>query len=584
MELLDLLVNGKVEEFNAKRSRRGTLDLFGADLAGARLPGVDLSGTNLEKADLSGADLTDAIFARSNLSGADLTGATLVGVMAIKSVWREAFMGSVDMHDSDFTGADLSDAEITGANLSNIVMGGAKAKRTDFSGSNLSGGDFAEARFSNAKLGGCNLSNAILREASLVSAELSSASLVEADLTRAKLNHAVLSEADLTKARLPGADLTSANLTNARVTGADLTRADLSEAVLSGVRLQEAVTLEAVVDSGVLGPSAAESEPPEAILIEEPIIAVGAARAAVLWDNPEGEDKNAIRVAVGPLGRTYAGNPVLLPVPADLVIARAMVAVGDGFGVLLLVTGNWFLLGPDGAIRASRRLKIPYTPAARPILKSTDAGVVLYGISREGPGLHVHRIDAEALTPLHGSAMPTLRGFVSDHHPIVLSKGGVVVELGPKGPASPLRTPANFPGRRCGACPTTEGMSVGWLTTAPGIFFARVSAKGVSDEVHLLKKNAIGLLDLGSAAGRGFAAFTKSPRREVDASSAWAMRLPEGEPYALVDDPDRDVTEVKIVPSGDVCYCAVADSEGGVELFELGDSAAVSRWRIGSTV
>ena len=70
--LLELLTAGQIDEFNARRGQRVTLDFFAADLAGLALAGIDLSGANLEKADLSGADLTGAVLAKANLSGADL--------------------------------------------------------------------------------------------------------------------------------------------------------------------------------------------------------------------------------------------------------------------------------------------------------------------------------------------------------------------------------------------------------------------------------------------------------------------------------------------------------------------------------
>ena len=79
MALIDLLLNGKVEEFNQTRGHRAPLDLYAADLSNLPLGGVDLSGANLQKADLSGSDLTDAVLAKSDLSGADLTGTILKG-------------------------------------------------------------------------------------------------------------------------------------------------------------------------------------------------------------------------------------------------------------------------------------------------------------------------------------------------------------------------------------------------------------------------------------------------------------------------------------------------------------------------
>src|SRR5262245_21449179 len=43
MALIDLLLNGKVEEFNQTRGHRAPLDLYAADLSNLPLGGVDLS-------------------------------------------------------------------------------------------------------------------------------------------------------------------------------------------------------------------------------------------------------------------------------------------------------------------------------------------------------------------------------------------------------------------------------------------------------------------------------------------------------------------------------------------------------------
>ena len=49
------------------------------DLAGANLAGADLAGANLAGADLAGANLAGAYLAGANLAGADLAGADLAG-------------------------------------------------------------------------------------------------------------------------------------------------------------------------------------------------------------------------------------------------------------------------------------------------------------------------------------------------------------------------------------------------------------------------------------------------------------------------------------------------------------------------
>ena len=43
--------------------------------------------------------------------------------------------------------------------------------------------------------------------------------------------------------------------------------------------------------------------------------------------------------------------------------------------------------------------------------------------------MHVHALTQEGLVPLVTERMPTARGFASQNHPTVLSKGGVMVQL-----------------------------------------------------------------------------------------------------------------------------------------------------------
>jgi uncharacterized protein YjbI with pentapeptide repeats len=586
MDLLDLLVNGKVEEFNTTRSRRGVLELFGADLSGARLAGVDLSGANLEKADLSNADLTDAIFARTNLSGADLSNARLSGAMAIKSIWREAFMGGVEVKDADFSGADLTDAEITDAVIANTNFTGAKLKRTDFTGSTLAGVDLTEAKLPDCKLVRADLQNAILRAASLVKADFSGAKMSGADLSQARMEGAVLKGADLTRAKLGGADLSGADLTGAVLCFADLTRADLSEAVLTGVNAKGAVITDAQLDGTLEGAVQGGAAAPPVVCIEEPTLAIGPRAVALLWDNPEGEGRTVVRLMIGRLGSRYEGVPMALPVPADLVVARAMCATPDGFAVLVLVdrpggvVGTLLNVSEEGVLLSNRKIKVPYTPGARPILQHGPDGLVLYGISREGPGLQVHRIDGETVGLLYNTAMPTLRGFVSDHHPLVLSKGGVIFELGTKGGKSPMGAPANFPGRRCGSAPLGDKMFVAWLSaTSHGLFVSALEPNEKPDELQLHKKLPIGTLDVVSFEGRVTVAFTQEPKRTGGSASAWAMSWPRTEPIPLVTDPNRDITEVRLAIGVDGVYAAAIEPEGGVELFLIVEGTATSRFR-----
>ena len=79
-ELIALLKNGKIEEFNRVRPE-GKIDLRWADLIRADLTGADLTGADLHGACLMGACLTRANLTRANLSWAILSEANLTGAI-----------------------------------------------------------------------------------------------------------------------------------------------------------------------------------------------------------------------------------------------------------------------------------------------------------------------------------------------------------------------------------------------------------------------------------------------------------------------------------------------------------------------
>jgi uncharacterized protein YjbI with pentapeptide repeats len=592
-DLLKLLKAGDVDGFNAARGRRGALDLFAADLSEVKAIGVDLSAANLQKADLTDADFTDSVLARANLSGADVSGAQLAGALALQSKWREAYIEDTDFTDADLSASDLSDAELTNVTFENASMNAAKLKRTTLTNCNLQNADLTEARMSDAVLTECDMTGALLTDAKLHGIQGPGLKLAGADLTRARFGGASLVGADLTDAKLVEADLSGVDLTGATLDGANLTRADLSEANLEGASLEGTVLTDAQVDGPLLdraiGPIPAVTE----LLVEDPILAAGGGGIAVMWENPTGlAGRPWLRVAAGKRGKTKgpARPPEALPLPTELVVARALAPnPGGGFFVLAMVerpTGvvcNVFVVGLDGAIGAGRRITVPYTPAARPILQVQGDDLLLYGISREGPGLHVHRItDEKDPEMLHVSLMKTVRGFVSDHHPVVLSKGGVLVYLGRRGPGQPMTAPSEFPGRRCGAAPHEKGLALAWLSSAHlGFGIAKVESGVASEERTLLRKTPIGSLDVAADDKGAWAVFTKEPGDTVGAASAWGISLPDGEPFPILDDPDQDVTEVSLVADPAGCLAAVTTLDGVLELYSLNGGKPERVWRLG---
>jgi len=589
-DLLELLAQGEVENFNAERPT-GKLDLYAADLSGAQLPGVDLSGANLENADLSGATLTDGMLARADLSGADCTGAVLDGVMAMKSRWRGAYLGQADLRNAELTAAELPDCEAPDVNLEDASLAGVKLNGADLSRAKMARAMLSEARLNGANLTEADLTEATLTEASLIEANLSRAKLVEADLTQARMSSANLSGADLGRAILRSADLTGADLRGARLVRTDLRRADLTDALLDGVDLSQADLTEAQLDPEIassLGLKPSSLELGDDLVLEDPAVAINGERIAMLWDNDE-EGGHRLRVMAGPVRGQRPRKAYALPVPADLVLARGLAPSGDGFIAMALVerpAGTIVTLCPidkNGVPGAARTFRLPFTPSVRPILRVEDGETRLYSISREGPGLHVLKVTDEGLVTLHASGMSTARGFVSAQDPVVLSKGGVLVVLNADGPARPVSAPQTFPGRNPCACAVDGGVALAWANRGqPGFFFAIARPSTPVEPMRLLPEDLAGTLDIQRDGDAAWVAWTLEPLKPGAPSSAWAARLPEGKPQRLPLGEDEDCGEVRFCTgrfgkNEDPCV-VVSTGEGAWTLVTLGKAGPKVRW------
>jgi len=132
------LIRRTVEEWNAWRDKNPDVrvNLFNANLRGAKLEHV-----NLGNADLRNADLREVNFDRACL--------------------RRANLGQAALSDASLFQADLSETNLNGANLSF-----SRLEKADLRGANLSGADLGLARLRLATLGGANLSEAVLEETS----------------------------------------------------------------------------------------------------------------------------------------------------------------------------------------------------------------------------------------------------------------------------------------------------------------------------------------------------------------------------------------------------------------------------------
>jgi uncharacterized protein YjbI with pentapeptide repeats len=225
------------------------VDLFRADLSGARLnyatlKYAHLDGARLSRAALDGANLFAANLVDANLAGASLSSADLTG----------AWLSNADLNNADLSLAQMTKTRLNGADLS-----GANLVLAKLSGTNPRQVDLTKANLTGAKLDATDLSGADLSGAKLIKAHLSVANLSGADLSGADLTGA-----NLTDTNLPGAIMQSANLTNANLSDANLHGAMLAKANLTGALLRET----ALTDTGIAGTNltnaeyAPASEPP----------------------------------------------------------------------------------------------------------------------------------------------------------------------------------------------------------------------------------------------------------------------------------------------------------------------------------
>ncbi len=590
MDLLALLTEGKVEEFNMQREPGVRLDLFAADLAGLNLKGVDLTGANLQKADLSNSDLSEADLTQTDLSGADLTEANLTCVSGMRSRWRDAYLGEANLSDADLVGADFTDADFTNAKAPRAMFSGARLKRAILQNTDLTAADLAEARLPDADLTGANLQGAQMSEVDLSRATLKATKLGATDMTRARLNSADLTGADLTAASLTSADLTKAVLTGAILTGTDFTRADFTGADLSGCDLSKAITVEAEIDPSVDGVQVVEAGTIEsgAIHVEEPNLAVNGQKIAVVWENPDANGKPRLRIAHGRAGAKFSGKLGTVPVPADLAVSTNLTPHGDGFVALTLLErpGGTSLhlceIGRGGVVSQTRSFKLGYTPAVRPLVREEEGQLYLYGIARQGPTICVHRIGEDGLEPTLAKVMPTARRFAGGQHPIVLSKGGVLLEVGTQRLGEPMRAPPTFPGRASVACPIDGGLALAWLSsTERGFRFAIARPGEAPDETLVLPKEDISTLDAIGTADGAFVVFTREPAGPGDSASAWYAALPDGKPTPLLDSAE-DAYSIHIAAgaAGSTPTVGITTMEGNLKIVALGARGPSTRFRI----
>lgn len=571
MTLLELLQAESVDEFNAKRGQRVTLDLFAADLAGLSLAGVDLSNANLEKADLSGCDLSGANLSRANLCGADLTGANLAGCVAIRARLREAYLGQAKLMDAEFAGADLSEADLSDVDATNGRFAGARLKEAVLANAILVGADLNEARLANADLRGADLTGAKLAQAELSRVNASGAKLEGADLKGARLAGAALRTCHLARADLSGADLSGADLTGSDLTGANLERADLFE-----VQSEEGTFAGARLPAGFAAGGEAAASAPVPLHFDEPAVAVSGNRVAALWENPEEEDTLRLRAVVHELGTTFDGTSHPLAVAVDQVIARMVVPVGAGaFACVLFVDRpagvEMIVMDLDAAagFGAPRSIRLGYTPVVKPVLVPDEETFLIFGIGRQG-ALSVHRLEESGLTERMRAPAHTYRGFCGRMDPVLLGKGGTVAAVRADGIGKLLTAPAGYPGRVTAAAYRADGEQIALAWTVKGERGFRFQVLGVDTEpVRVDTVAEVGALDLLAVDDRWLALYT----REGDRTSAMAAWLPGGKPFPVYAGDVEDARFALGVPGRKPVAALVTDDEA-LALVEIGADTA----------
>ena len=559
MTLLELLENGKITEFNEQRGQRRPPDLFAADLAGLDLRDVDFSGANLEKADLTGANLTGAMLNRTNLNGADLSETILVDVRGLKVRFREAWMEDADLSGADFTGGDFN-----GAVLNRVKAVGACFRTGKLKGAEMKESDFSEVDFSECKLSRVDLSSAkldgtIFVDAKLAGADLTRASMIGVNLTKVRGNEAIFSHANLTRANMVDADFSEADFGGTKLNEVNLTGADLAKAELAGANMSLAVITNTRLDgveltaeqrASVNSEGAEEEEVSlDDMIFHEAQVARMGESVAVLWENETPNGVITLRLAVvGPHG-DQKDIGVALPVPAELVLARGIAATEMGFVVASFVqrpSGMVVMFSEVsalGELGATRTHELGYDPAVKPVITSDENGdVIIYGLGRRGPSVLVHKYDGGELELLNGENASTARGFVGEHRPILVTKGGALVGVGMKGLGKPLACPDGFPGRMADVGFLGDEVIVAWVPKGKKGFCWSHLIPGEKAEIEVESSaKQVSEVKVIQLNGTTFIIYTKEQEGELSPIGVYAKRVPDGREFSVLVGPDVDV-------------------------------------------
>lgn len=531
MSLLDLLLAGKVDEFNAQRGTRGQLELFASELAGLSLPEVDLSGANLDKSDLTETDFSDANLVRASMIAIDGEELVLKGAMAMGLRAPGAWLERADLDLADLTRADLAEAVLNGSAGTELRLTGARLKDAQAREVRWPGVDLSEARGQGADFTAADLTGANLTEGRFAHAILERAKLDGITGTNLGLQGAKLMGASLAGAKLAGANLAGADLTGADLSGADLTRANLTDVVLADARLKGALLVDACLDGvslagldleevdltgldgDALGLSDEQVEnalsvgsrydPDAALRVVDPAVARSGAHIGVVWTNADDDTRSSLRWAViGPEGERTG----VLSYSAESVMADAIVAAEGGFEVVVVVdrpagvTLARHTLSLEGRLGRAQMEPLGYQPGVRPALRRVGGVLHMWGMDGPGRKLVIHRESEDRLPVVTARPVPTARAMLGRYAPALLAKGGVVMLIDEKGVRDPMSTPEVFPTRISVLVPH-QGRAVAVWRQSPegrdpgGLRFAWLGGRGVPEIETLTRSPAVLSLD-----------------------------------------------------------------------------------------
>ena len=570
MGLLELLQNGDVESFNLQRGERSRPELFAAELAEMNLKGVDLSGANLDKSDFTEADLSDATLVKASMTGIDGSGMKLVNAIGLKVRLKEAWLDNADLSGADLTRANLSEACLEGSLGEDLSLSGAKLREANAKSVRWKGVDLAESHLHKADFTGADLRSADFTEASgaelvLDGAKLDGASAVGARFPAAQLKGVSAVGARFASANLSGADLSGADFTNADLSGANLTDAILAGAIFKGTILADAC-LDGVDFSGVslLGADMSGVDPTSLVLTPAQLEDVAALGVAVdpnvaltflelgavrlddgvllHWKNEEDEETFTLRYAVVRPGRESVMG--VLPVREESVLATAMAAVHDGGRILAIrdrpggVGVVCYHIDSDGGLTSAATANLGYEPCVRPIARGVDGSLLLWGLARRGPTLVLHKLDEEGFVPVRSAGVPTARGFLGRHQPVLACKGGVVMAITERGAGKPLRTPDGYPGRMSVGVAHEDQVLAVWLVqrhgdSPGGLRFSWLAVRGAPEVDVLSIKSGVTSMDAISTPEGVWVAWVEAGEDGLDVPSTYRILLPGGEPERI---------------------------------------------------